>query len=471
MKTPVVSSSETTTTIISEVPTVDIDLGDYQDEMHVGETQLLYVTVLPLNATNQSIYYQSDNINVVTVNMMGRLTAVGVGESIVSVSAGGITRTFNIIVNEPVTSDPSQVYINVMDIEVSDYKEIIKVDETVDISATVLPIDATKPGITYTSSNPQVATINSSGRINGISSGLTIITIEADSFMKSLNLTVKLATQNIEINSTYLVLNESDTFQLITEVFPKNADQGLTYKAVSNDIITVTDSGIINALKPGSGSVIVSTWDASKVVTVIVNKNNTVESSDINGVPSGRAQSTNLNQEELAKKIAELSSDGEYVIEGSKSRIVTSAVLRELYGTEKKLIVKYPDYMIIIKGTDIKSVENELDTKITLTENSSGFDFEINRENHLPGRITIQLLIQMNLSHLYLYSEVKSDFEEINTIDSNNRFTIDTNGMYRLTDKTLARYSMSWTIIAIIGTVGTGLIIIYIVIKKRHWFW
>lgn len=41
-----------------EVVVQEIDLGDYQSQMTVGEKQLLSVTILPLEATEQKLTYR-----------------------------------------------------------------------------------------------------------------------------------------------------------------------------------------------------------------------------------------------------------------------------------------------------------------------------------------------------------------------------------------------------------------------------
>lgn len=62
------------------IKATELDLGDYQTEMAVGDKQLLTVTVLPLNATEQNIIYKSDNTKVAEINGMGRITAKAVGQ-------------------------------------------------------------------------------------------------------------------------------------------------------------------------------------------------------------------------------------------------------------------------------------------------------------------------------------------------------------------------------------------------------
>lgn len=174
----------------------ELDLGDYVEEMVVGEKQLLAVTVLPENATYQEILYYSSNEKVATINGMGRITAKSSGTTKISVKCNKIIAKFmlNVIDKKEVTG-----------IEVEDYEDELEVGQTLALSATVLPIDSVDEKITYVSSNPEIATVNSSGVVKGISPGIVTIVLKAGDITKNVVLTVKVATKEIRINSTYII--------------------------------------------------------------------------------------------------------------------------------------------------------------------------------------------------------------------------------------------------------------------------
>ena len=59
--------------------------------MMVGDTDVLGVTVYPYNATNQILYWESSDTNVVTVDATGNLTAKSYGSATISAhSANGV---------------------------------------------------------------------------------------------------------------------------------------------------------------------------------------------------------------------------------------------------------------------------------------------------------------------------------------------------------------------------------------------
>ena len=67
-------NQETENQVTEEVKPAELDLGDYQTEMAIGDKQLLTVTVLPLDTTEQTVTYSSDNTKVAEINGMGRIT-------------------------------------------------------------------------------------------------------------------------------------------------------------------------------------------------------------------------------------------------------------------------------------------------------------------------------------------------------------------------------------------------------------
>ena len=48
----------------------ELDIGDYQSQMAVGEKQLLSVTVLPMDATDQTLKFSSSDVSVAKINGM-----------------------------------------------------------------------------------------------------------------------------------------------------------------------------------------------------------------------------------------------------------------------------------------------------------------------------------------------------------------------------------------------------------------
>jgi uncharacterized protein YjdB len=456
-------------TVKEAATATEIDLGDYQTSMAIGEKQLISATVLPTTATTQTLTYQSSNEEVATVNEMGRITALSVGKTKITVLCGTVKNSFQLTVKK--TND-----ILVSDIEIENYEEELNVDKTQTISATVKPSNATDTTVTYTSSDTSIATVLSSGEVKGISPGTVTITVSAGDISKNIQLTIKEATAKIDINNNYVVLKPEEEFQLKASVQPSNASQSLTYKSADSSIASVSGSGNITAKSIGTTSILVSNGDLSAAVTVIVNESGVAEKSEVEAetVTTVSESVENLSEQE-AKIIEQIrnTKDSDIEINSAEYPVISKNILKALYETKQILQIKGTDYTLRIDGSNIANYENELVTQLQFMKEEEGTSFIINENKNLPG--SIELTIQ-NTSYtgkyLYLYNQTKEKYQLIkNEKNTSERMMIDTTGKYLTTDEKITTARIG---IIIIVVLGIGVLIasgVYIGVKKKYWFW
>ena len=67
------------------IPVESVSLDVQQLELNIGETYTLQATVLPENATNKGIKWSSDDSEIATVDESGLVTAVSLGETVITV--------------------------------------------------------------------------------------------------------------------------------------------------------------------------------------------------------------------------------------------------------------------------------------------------------------------------------------------------------------------------------------------------
>lgn len=67
------------------IPVESVSLDVQQIELGIGETYALQATVLPENATNKGIKWSSDDSEIATVDESGLVTAVSLGETVITV--------------------------------------------------------------------------------------------------------------------------------------------------------------------------------------------------------------------------------------------------------------------------------------------------------------------------------------------------------------------------------------------------
>ncbi len=158
------------------LPITNVTLSAENDILAVGETLTLNATVVaPEEAPEPTITWTSSNEAVATV-ADGVVTAVSEGEAIITVSVinadmtEALTATCTIIVETPIVA--------VSSIVLSQAEATLDVAETLTLTATYTPEDATEPTITWISSDEAIATV-ADGVVTAVAEGEAIITVSA----------------------------------------------------------------------------------------------------------------------------------------------------------------------------------------------------------------------------------------------------------------------------------------------------
>lgn len=85
--------------VVNSIPVTEVNLNKTSLSMQRGEERYLEAFVVPLNATDKSITWSTDNSNVVTVDQNGKVKALGNGSANVTVTAvNGVTATCRVVV-------------------------------------------------------------------------------------------------------------------------------------------------------------------------------------------------------------------------------------------------------------------------------------------------------------------------------------------------------------------------------------
>ena len=342
--------------------------------------------------------------------------------------------------------------IPVADIEISDHEDEVEAGNTLNLTATVLPSTATDSTVMFRSSDMNIATVNSSGEVKGISKGSVTIYVSAGSITKEVNLTVKVKTTVIKINKDYLVLKQGEAFKLSVSVSPAEAEQGISFKSTDSSVASVSNGGVVTAKSTGTATIIVSNGDLSNAVSVIVNKNS--DTDIIN--PQNTESST---QEVESQKFDEN-------IDASEVGMIDTQMLYELYTSGKSMKMTGDGYSMIIDGKKIVNYNNELDTDIKLKKANGYTEFELNNGKYLCGEIAIHI-DDISGKYLYLYNNVKHKYELVST-QNMEELKLSTPGKYMITTEKISESSKAVRYILIIGgcliLVGSA---VYVVMKRR----
>ena len=136
-----------------------------------GELKAVYA---PEDATNVSVRYACDNEEIATVDESGKVTAHAPGEC-------DITSTLlqdGVEITEKTTR--VKAFYAVESITLDKTEGILNVGNTVTITATVAPEEATNPAVTWSSSDESVATVDETGKVTAVAVGNATITATSE---------------------------------------------------------------------------------------------------------------------------------------------------------------------------------------------------------------------------------------------------------------------------------------------------
>ena len=160
-------------------------------------------TVVPEDATDVVIEYVSSDEAIATVDNTGYITAVAAGEADITASVvdTGLAATCHVIVTPAIES-----------LDISKSSMTMKPGATNTLSVTVSPEDANISGMTWTSSDEAVATVDQEGNVTAVADGTATITATIGETTASCDVTVssKASNNSSKNNSSSSGGNSSD---------------------------------------------------------------------------------------------------------------------------------------------------------------------------------------------------------------------------------------------------------------------
>ena len=261
------------------IKVTQIQLSQTRASLNEGKELQLTATVLPANATNQSLTWSSSVEGVATVDSTGKVTAIKAGTTVITATAkddSGISASCTVQVTVPT--------VKVTGITLNKTTASVVKGKTVALTATVTPDTATDKTIKWTTSNKNVATVSTDGVVTAKAAGTAIITATAadDSGVKA---TCKITVTNPVIKVTKVTLNKTTasvvkgkTLTLTATVTPTNAtNKNVTWKSSNTKIATVDGNGKVTAVAAGTATITCTAKaDKSKSATCKITVTNPV---------------------------------------------------------------------------------------------------------------------------------------------------------------------------------------------------
>ena len=231
-----------------------------------GKTAKLKATVLPNNAYNKSVTWKSNNTKVVTVDKNGKIKATtNKGTTYVNAIAkdGRKIRTRILVV---VGKKVKKITLNKTSVTLNRGAK----NRTFQLKKAIKNKNATYKGVSWYSSNKNVATVNSNGKVTIKHRGKVVITVKAkDGSNKSAKckFTVKQLVTKLSYNNKKQVkeVYKNKTIKFAVTVVPSNANnKGLTYSSSNKKVATVNSKGVVKGIKAGTVTITAKAKDGSR---------------------------------------------------------------------------------------------------------------------------------------------------------------------------------------------------------------
>ncbi len=250
---------------------------------NVGDTYRLTATVNPSNAYDKTMKWTSSNPAVVEVENTtayeNLLTAKSSGSATIfaETNDGGFIAYCNVKVLQPVTG-----------ITLSNTEITVRKGTEFYLNAVCAPDTADDKTIVWSTSDAQVATVSSDGKVITVGVGQCIITATNPASKQEASCTVVVLEPltGLTLNTYYQNMVKGTRFVLVPNVEPATAsNKNVTFWSSDTDIATVDEKGVITAVKGGVCEIVVTTEEGSftqKCVIAVKEYVDTITLSDTN---------------------------------------------------------------------------------------------------------------------------------------------------------------------------------------------
>lgn len=266
----------------------EISLNHDKLDVMLGDTARLKVYFEPEEATNQNVIWSSSDSNVATVDGSGRVAGVALGSATITATSedGGFTAKCEVTVVNTSTAAQS-VSLNKTSLDLA-------VGKSAQLSAAIEPAAATNQNVTWSSSNTEVATVDTSGRVTAIAAGEAVVTVKTEDGGHKATCTVYVTDgSSLSISPGTLTVTVGNTGTLTASLTGSSAK--LEWSTSDRKIATV-QNGIVTGVAPGSAVITVQSRDGKLKATANVTVTAAAEITALS-IDQGSALSMTAGQE------------------------------------------------------------------------------------------------------------------------------------------------------------------------------
>ncbi len=244
-------------------PVTGITLSQNSAEISVDGSLQLIATVLPDNSSNKNVTWSSSDLSVAMVSGNGIVYGIKAGQATIMATTedGGFSALCKISVKDG--------FIPISEIALNQTSIDGNIGDTFQLTASILPENASNKTLIWQSDNESVASVDNNGLVRLLNSGVAMIKASAtdgSGTYSECKVTVnKVLVTSITLSETTKEMAVGEEFQLFATILPDNAtSKNVEWKSTNESIAIVDNKGVVKALKQGECEVSVTAMDGSE---------------------------------------------------------------------------------------------------------------------------------------------------------------------------------------------------------------
>lgn len=235
-----------------------ISLSTTKDSIGTDETTTINVAYNPSTTTDtKTVDWSSSNTNIATVDATGKVTGVAPGDAIITATprATGVAAA---TITIHVVSELQSISLNKSSLDMAK-------ENSETLTVTYNPTNTTSnKSITWTSSNPSVATVDANGKVTAENYGTTTITatsVAVPTATATCEVTVSNHLQSISLSETEFNLNRGNEKALTVTYVAENPNDDTTdsksiiWTSSDDSVAVVNSSGVVSATGKGTATI------------------------------------------------------------------------------------------------------------------------------------------------------------------------------------------------------------------------
>ena len=378
---------------VDSVTLVDANNNTLSNSMNlnIGEEVTIKFLINPSNVTlKETNWTNSDSSKVSMKDSVGYalIKGIEVGSSDIEITVkdyDGNVKTDSVKVNVINSNQP----VLVSSIALSPTSVTLNPNGTYKFNVTVSPSNATNKGVTWSSSNTNVVSVDQNGNIKALKDGMAKIRVtaqdgsgkyaEASVTVESSKPTNILVT-GVSLNASTVKMYVGQSYQLIHTIKPSNAtNKGVTWSSSNTNVVSVSNGKIVGK-SSGKARITVTTNDgrySAYTDVTVINRPSSNSSSSSKPSSSSSSGSSISSSIDIIKDTIELNKGSEEKLEYKLSQDLTDSIIIWKSSNTDVAVVKNGIVSAIsdgeatitatINGKDIKDTCKVIVKKLDLT--------------------------------------------------------------------------------------------------------